>query len=608
MQLESSVTLFDDEKVETRFAELQITADGITSEVSKKVGNDEVISRINQTAEAIKIEADKVNIEGAAIFTSGRLSQNSLDNAYDSKGAASDALDDAKDYADDAVSDAVVRQQRIYYRKSSVGAPSANTTWLASSGTGYGNWSLKIPPMKNGSTKYPYLYTAVQTQTMSQEGGTTCSCSTVLLDDTTTVIDGGTIITGTVNANAINADSGTFNTANIPNLNADKITAGDITAERMKLNSISAVNANSGTLKISAGKLDISGVITAINNNTTTTIDGDKITTGTVNASAINASSGTFSTANIPDLNASKITTGTIKVSVLPSEAKNSTYITDIDSNKGITIKPSDKSGNDYLQINSSGLQIYQGGAEVASFGASTIELGKNSISSVISLCGGKGTIERHNTLGLLISTTESNKSVTLRTPSYSRVSVNPNSIELYVDTYTYLEVNTDTDRIYMGTHTQPGEGSTSTSTGFYLGLSAYRWRQLYCWSAPNTGSDGKRKDVLGDIDFAKELIMGLEPVEFQWKDSDHIRSHMGFIAQDAAKVGKALGKNLSFYEAHYIDDSKDDYHGEEVSDEELSWGMMYDELIAPLVKVVQMQQKEIDQLKIELKHIEDVR
>lgn len=107
------------------------------------------------------------------------------------------------------------RSQRIYYRKTSSGAPATNTTWLESSGTGYGNWSLKIPPMTNGSTKYPYLYTAVQTQTVSQRSaGSSCSCSPVLLDDTTTVIDGGNIITGTVTANAINAGAITLQKLN----------------------------------------------------------------------------------------------------------------------------------------------------------------------------------------------------------------------------------------------------------------------------------------------------------------------------------------------------------------------------------------------------------
>src|SRR5699024_10866548 len=43
------------------------TADEINSEVKKKVGNDEIISRINQSAEKISINANKVNISGASI-------------------------------------------------------------------------------------------------------------------------------------------------------------------------------------------------------------------------------------------------------------------------------------------------------------------------------------------------------------------------------------------------------------------------------------------------------------------------------------------------------------------------------------------------------------
>lgn len=183
----------------------------------------------------------------------------------------------AQSTADNAApkASAVYRSQRIYYRKTSSGAPNKNETWLSTSGTGYGNWSLSIPQLTSGTTKYPYLYTAVQTQTVAQYALTTtpnCSCSTVLLDDTTTVIDGGTITTGIVSAN----------------------------------------------------RLNIGDVITAINNDGTTTISGGKITTGTLSASAVDASSGTFNEANIPNLNASKITAGTIAVGVLPDDALNS--------------------------------------------------------------------------------------------------------------------------------------------------------------------------------------------------------------------------------------------------------------------------------------------
>lgn len=105
--------------------------------------------------------------------------------------------------------DAVSRTQRIYYRKTTSGAPAKNTTWLASSGTGYGNWSLSIPQLTDSNgTKYLYLYTAVQTQTVAQQAaGTACTCSDVLIDDTATIIDGGTIITGTVTAREITTDN-----------------------------------------------------------------------------------------------------------------------------------------------------------------------------------------------------------------------------------------------------------------------------------------------------------------------------------------------------------------------------------------------------------------
>lgn len=43
------------------------TADNITAEVSKKVGNDEIISKINQSPESISIEARKINLRGTIV-------------------------------------------------------------------------------------------------------------------------------------------------------------------------------------------------------------------------------------------------------------------------------------------------------------------------------------------------------------------------------------------------------------------------------------------------------------------------------------------------------------------------------------------------------------
>lgn len=60
---------------------------------------------------------------------------------------------------------------------------------------------------------------------------------------------------------------------------------------------ISKINQTPETITIQASKVNIGGVITAINNNTTTTINGDKITTGTLNADKVNG--GTISGSSI---------------------------------------------------------------------------------------------------------------------------------------------------------------------------------------------------------------------------------------------------------------------------------------------------------------------
>lgn len=52
-------------------------------------------------------------------------------------------------------------------------------------------------------------------------------------------------------------------------------------------------------------------------------------------------------------------------------------YVTDIDSNKGITIKPIDTSGNDYLQMNSSAINFYRNNVETLKIEDSAIRVGK---------------------------------------------------------------------------------------------------------------------------------------------------------------------------------------------------------------------------------------
>ena len=82
---------------------------------------------------------------------------------------------------------------------------------------------------------------------------------------------------------------------------AKKITGFDGNGNRTD-DVISSINLAPGTATITADKVNIQGVLTAINNDTTTTIDGDKITTGSITTDQLSSNS----------VNASKIVAGTI--------------------------------------------------------------------------------------------------------------------------------------------------------------------------------------------------------------------------------------------------------------------------------------------------------
>lgn len=75
---------------------------------------------------------------------------------------------------------------------------------------------------------------------------------------------------------------------------------------------ISSINLTSEAATIQASKVNISGVISAINNNTTTTIDGNKITTGSITASQIKAGAITADKINVTNLSSVSSNLGNI--------------------------------------------------------------------------------------------------------------------------------------------------------------------------------------------------------------------------------------------------------------------------------------------------------
>lgn len=127
------------------------------------------------------------------------------------------------------------------------------------------------------------------------------------------------------------------------------------------------------------------------------------------------------------------------------------------------------------------------------------------------------------------------------------------------------------------------------------LGSASRRWNTVYCGST-NTSSDRKRKDILGGIQRAKDLICGLEPVEYTMKGDADKRLNWGFVAQDVYALSRGMGiKNASLYSAG--DEERDNISDDEIDakdDADLEWGLDYIQLVAPMVAVIQEQERRI--------------
>lgn len=116
--------------------------------------------------------------------------------------------------AQSAADGANLQEQLIYISKpSGTTTVAANTTWVTNTTGSQNTWTLKRPEY---NSSYPVLFVA--TQRKAVDG--TVTCTTPMIDLTTTVIDGGHITTGTIDASVVS----------VTNLNASNITTGTLSA------------------------------------------------------------------------------------------------------------------------------------------------------------------------------------------------------------------------------------------------------------------------------------------------------------------------------------------------------------------------------------------
>lgn len=140
------------------------------------------------------------------------------------------------------------------------------------------------------------------------------------------------------------------------------------------------------------------------------------------------------------------------------------------------------------------------------------------------------------------------------------------------------------------------------------LGNGSHKWATVYAKTGSiNTSDKNEKKDIQElEAQYSKDIIMGLKPVSYKFIKNDSNRTHNGFIAQDIEESLTSMGITTQDFAAVckwqkvYCEDGVNDIPIEG----EYSYGLRYEELIAPLVKVVQFQQQEIDTLKTQLESL----
>ena len=116
----------------------------------------------------------------------------------------------------------------------------------------------------------------------------------------------------------------------------------------------------------------------------------------------------------------------------------------------------------------------------------------------------------------------------------------------------------------------------------------------INCISLTQTSSKKYKKNIVSLTDDEAKKILELRPVTYDFKDEDCGKHMRGFIAEEVDKVIPELVKHTNVYKNVKCDKDSDSNKGDEVS-------LDYTMIIPYLTKMIQLQQKQIDELKNEI-------
>lgn len=141
------------------------------------------------------------------------------------------------------------------------------------------------------------------------------------------------------------------------------------------------------------------------------------------------------------------------------------------------------------------------------------------------------------------------------------------------------------------------------------LGTTANRWNEIYCENGVINTSDARLKDNIKPIHYGLTEVMNLKPVSYTWKNEHYGKTvvpenekevKLGFLAQDLQKIITEVVQTHNWVQ----DNEEDRDHFVKKENDKL--GVVYSEIIPVLVKAIQEQQTQIEDLKTQVQTLKN--
>jgi hypothetical protein len=185
-------------------------------------------------------------------------------------------------------------------------------------------------------------------------------------------------------------------------------------------------------------------------------------------------------------------------------------------------------------------------------------------------------------------------------------------AVELYYNNT--LRFYTNSDAVTMrggGDHRCEGNFRPWQDNVSDLGTSSDRWDDIYATNDTIQTSDRNEKNTIVDTDLGLTFVNKLKPVSYKFNNKT--RTHYGLIAQDVETTLSDISKPTSGFAGFIKEDIPDKLYvedddipeGKKVGDVKTAafttYGLRYNEFIAPLIKAVQELSAEVETLKTEV-------